>query len=87
MSLFKDMLKSGESLFINELALDYSFLPKLLPFRENEQHYLAQCIAPLLQGRIGKTLLIHGPPGVGNTAAARFVLKEVEEDDECVECV
>ncbi|RME78540.1 AAA family ATPase [Candidatus Woesearchaeota archaeon] len=87
MGLFKDMLGSGESVFLNELALDYSFLPKLLPFRESEQHYIAQCIAPLLQGRTGKNLLIHGAPGIGKTAAARMVLKELEEEYDEVECI
>ena len=85
MSLFKDMLKSDETLFKDEIALDYDFLPKLLPCREKEQFYLASCIKPLLQKRTGKNLLIHGPPGVGKTAAARFVLRELEnETDEVV---
>ena len=56
MGLFKDMLKSDESLFRDEIALDYDFLPKLLPYREKEQFYLANCIKPLLQKRNGKNL-------------------------------
>ena len=85
MGLFKDMLKSDETLFRDEIALDYDFLPKLLPYREKEQFYLASCIKPLLQKRTGKNLLIHGPPGVGKTAAARFVLRDLEnETDEVV---
>ena len=87
MGLFKDMLGSGESLFLNEIALDYTFLPKLLPFRESEQQYIAQCISPLLQGRSGKNLLVHGAPGIGKTAAAKHVLKELEEEYDDVECV
>lgn len=85
MSLFKNMLKSDETLFRDEIALDYDFLPKLLPYREQEQFYLANCIKPLLQKRNGKNLLIHGPPGIGKTAAARFVLRDLEnETDEVV---
>jgi len=76
------MLKNGESLFRDEVALDYDFLPKLLPYRENEQHYLANSIKPLLQKRNGKNLLIHGPPGVGKTAATRFVLRDLENETE-----
>jgi len=82
MSLFKDILKSDESLFRDEIALDYDFLPKLLPYRENEQFYLANCIKPLLQKRNGKNLLIHGLPGVGKTAATRFVLRDLENETE-----
>ena len=80
MSLFKNMLKDEESLFRDEVALDYDFLPKLLPYRENEQFYLANSIKPLFQKRNGKNLLIHGPPGIGKTAATRYVLRDLENE-------
>jgi archaeal cell division control protein 6 len=79
MGLFDDALSSGESLIRNEQALDYEFLPKLLPFRENEQHYLATCIKPLFTGRSGRNVLIHGVPGIGKTAATKAVLRELED--------
>jgi len=82
MALFKDMLGADESLFKNELALDYSFLPKLLPHRETQQKYVAACIKPLLMGKNGKNLFIFGAPGIGKTAALRAVLKELEEETE-----
>jgi cell division control protein 6 len=82
MTLFKDMLGSDESLFKNELALDYSFLPKLLPHRENQQKYLATCIKPLLMGKNGRNLFVYGAPGIGKTAALRFILNELEEETE-----
>ena len=76
------MLKSEESLFKNEYALDYEFLPKLLPYRESEQKYLAECIKPLFQGRNGRNLLIHGAPGIGKTAAMKFVFRDLEDETE-----
>jgi len=82
MTLFKDMLSSEESLFKNELALDYSFLPKLLPHREQQQKYIAACVKPLLMGKNGKNLFIYGAPGIGKTAALRFVINELEEETE-----
>ena len=39
MSIFDDMLKADESLFKDEVALDYSFIPKLIPYREKEQKH------------------------------------------------
>lgn len=78
-NLFDDMLKSGESLFKNIDALDFEFLPKLLPYRENQQQYVARCIKPLLLGRNGKNLFIHGAPGIGKTAAIRWVFRDLEE--------
>ncbi|MBW2978314.1 AAA family ATPase [Candidatus Woesearchaeota archaeon] len=82
MSIFKDMLKSEESLFKDEIALDYEFLPKLLPYREKEQFYLANCIKPLLTKRNGKNLFVHGAPGIGKTAATRHVLRDLENETE-----
>jgi cell division control protein 6 len=84
MGLFKDSLRGDQSLFINELALDYDFLPKLLPYRESQQHYLASCIKPLLAGRNGRNVFIHGVSGIGKTAAIRFVLRDLEEETDDV---
>lgn len=77
--MFSKILSAEESLFINEMALDHDYLPKELPHRENQQHYLASCIKLLLAGRMGKNLLITGSPGIGKTAAVRWVLREMEE--------
>jgi cell division control protein 6 len=79
MGLFDNALRDGESLFKNEDALDYEFVPKELPFRENQQHALAACIKPLLQGKNGRNVFVYGAPGIGKTAATRWVLKELEE--------
>ncbi len=84
MSLFKDMLKSDETLFKNEIALDFDFIPKLMPYREQQQRYTASCIAPLLQERNGKNLFIFGPPGIGKTAAIKWVFRDLEEETDDV---
>jgi len=80
MGIFNDTLRDNETLIKNHDALDYEFLPKEIPYRENEQHYLATCIKPLFQGRSGRNLLIFGPPGIGKTAAVRHVLRDMEEE-------
>lgn len=84
MSLFKDMLSDSESLFKDTVALDYDFIPKLIPYRENEQRYIANSIKPLFQQRNGKNILIHGQPGVGKTVAVRHLFKELEEETDDV---
>lgn len=84
MNLFDHMLSEDESLFVNPDALDYDYLPKLLPYRENQQSYLAECIKPLFQGRTGKNILITGKPGIGKTAAVRFVLRDLENETEAI---
>jgi cell division control protein 6 len=82
MALFKDILHSDQTLFKNDSALDTDFIPKILPFREKQQRYVASCIAPLLQGRTGKSLLIFGPPGIGKTASVKYMFRELEEESD-----
>ncbi|MBW2981029.1 AAA family ATPase [Candidatus Woesearchaeota archaeon] len=84
MGLFNDMLKSDETLFKNEVALDYEYLPKILPYREEQQRYIAACIKPLLMEKNGKNVFIFGAPGIGKTAATRFVLRDLEDESEGV---
>lgn len=82
MALFKDMLSSDQTLFKNELALDFSFQPKILKYRESQQRYIAECIKPLFQNRNGKNLFIYGVPGIGKTLACKHVIAEIEEETE-----
>lgn len=82
MGLFKDMLSSDETLFKNEMALDFEFIPKLLPYRENQQHHIATCIKPLFMDRNGRNLIIHGAPGIGKTAATKWVFRDLEDETE-----
>src|SRR3989338_1959394 len=84
MNLFKKVLASDESLFLDQMALDYDYLPKLLPHREKKQFYLASCIKPLMQKRTGKNIFITGQPGIGKTAAVRFVLRDLENETDNV---
>ncbi len=79
MGIFDNVLKGGETLFRDSVALDYDFIPKLVPYREKQQRYIANCISPLFSNRNGKNVLVHGPPGVGKTVAIKHVLKEIEE--------
>ncbi len=80
MSLFKDMLRSGETLFRDTVVLDYDFQPKILKYRENEQMRFATAMRPLLQGHNGRHLFVYGAPGIGKTTACKHVLRELEEE-------
>ena len=79
MNLFDGMLKDGESLFKNDVALSFDYQPKLLQYREKEQFQIASIIKPLFQKRSGKNMLVYGSPGIGKTVAIKHILNELEE--------
>ncbi len=80
MGVFKDMLGSGESLFRNDVALDYDYMPKVIKYRENEQKQIALCIKPLFAGRNARNAIVFGAPGVGKTLACKHLLEEIENE-------
>ena len=82
--LFKDILGSSESLFKekSDVPLDFSFIPKLVPYREMEQRAIAACIKPLFNENTGRHCFIYGQPGIGKTVACRHLLREIEEETE-----
>ncbi|MBI2147265.1 AAA family ATPase [Candidatus Woesearchaeota archaeon] len=82
MGLFKDVLGNQESVFRDHIPLDYDYIPKLVPYREQQQRQIAACIKPLLTKRNGRNVFVHGPPGVGKTVAVKHLLKELEEETE-----
>ena len=77
--MVKDFLYDNESIFLNDVALSYDFIPKEIPHRENEHHHIATCIKPLLDNRNGKNVFIFGSPGIGKTLAVKSVFRELEE--------
>jgi cell division control protein 6 len=87
MGIFDNALKDGETLFKNEDALDYEYIPQELPFRDGQKQALAACIQPLFNGRNGRNAFVFGAPGIGKTAAAKWVLKEIEETGDDVRAV
>jgi archaeal cell division control protein 6 len=82
MSLFNNVLKSDQTLFKDAVALDYDYLPKLLPFREKEQFQVANCIKPLFSNRNGRNIIVFGTPGIGKTAACKHILRDLEEQND-----
>ncbi|MEK6967925.1 MAG: AAA family ATPase [Nanoarchaeota archaeon] len=87
MSVFKDMLGAGESLFLNAVALDFDYHPKILLYREAEQRAIAAAIKPLFADRTGRNLFVHGPPGIGKTIACKHVLDELEEQTDEIQAL
>lgn len=80
MTLFKDILAHNETLFLDTMALDLEYVPKIVPYRENQQKYIAECIKPLFNNRGGRNLFIFGSSGIGKTVALKHVLNELNQE-------
>lgn len=86
MGLFENMLSGGEGLFLNEMALDFDYIPKIFKYRENQQKYIAECIKPLFNNRDGRNLFVFGSQGIGKSACIKVVLKELQEKSD-INCI
>lgn len=80
MGVFDKILKNNESVFADDVALDYDYVPKLMPYREKEQFKIASAIKPLFAERNGKNVFVVGKPGIGKTLAIKHILNELEEE-------
>src|SRR5687767_7479270 len=61
----------GPTVFKDEKALGFDYLPERLPQREEAMQQLSRVYRGLLQGGSAQHVLITGPVGTGKTALAR----------------
>jgi archaeal cell division control protein 6 len=78
--LFKKILKEEESLFKDQLVLDYEYMPPDVKGREKEKEFIAICLKPLFFNKTGKNIFIYGLPGIGKTVSCRHVLQELKKE-------
>ncbi|MBS3056542.1 MAG: AAA family ATPase [Candidatus Aenigmarchaeota archaeon] len=76
-----------DSIIINPGILEDTYLPRLVPYREEQQKYLAECVNPLLSGIYGKNVLMHGSSGIGKTACIRFLFRQLQEESDNVRTI
>jgi len=85
MSVFSDI---GESrIFKDEQVLQSEYLPDILPHREQQIQELANNLLPASKGHNPQNTFLFGPPGIGKTAATRFVFREFEDFSERVKTI
>ena len=67
------------SVFKREEVLYPEYLPFNLPHREGQIKLISENLSLLLKNSKPMNIFIYGPPGVGKTAVAKFVLREFEK--------
>lgn len=78
MTIFDNFLQHNETIFKEQLVLDYDYLPHIIKFRENQQQQIANIIKPLFSSKMSSNILITGSPGIGKTVCCRHILREME---------
>jgi cell division control protein 6 len=73
------MAEGGDGVFTREAHLAPDFVPPSLPGREAHLRELASLLQPAARGQKPASAFLHGPPGTGKTATARYVLRQLEE--------
>lgn len=77
-TIFDDLLKS-KTLFKNKDALRSTYVPDILPHRNEEIRNIALEIAPAFNGTIPSNILIYGKTGTGKTAVVKHIGQEIEK--------
>jgi cell division control protein 6 len=67
------------SVFKREEVLYAEYLPLNLPHREGQIKLISENLSLLLKNNKPMNIFIYGPPGVGKTAVAKFILREFEQ--------
>jgi cell division control protein 6 len=67
------------SVFKREEVLYPEYLPLNLPHREGQIRLISENLSLLLKNGKPMNIFIYGPPGVGKTAVAKFILREFEQ--------
>lgn len=74
--IFGKLLKT-EGLFVNREAMRPSYMPEVLPHRDEEVNTLASVLVPALRGETPSNVFIYGKTGTGKTAVTKYIGKEL----------
>ena len=70
-------MRSYATVFRNENALMYDYIPENFPFREGQIELIANIIKGIEKGKY-KNMLLYGPHGTGKTGITKFFFRELK---------
>ncbi|NYZ76738.1 AAA family ATPase [Candidatus Micrarchaeota archaeon] len=80
MSSFDELLPK-HTIFKNTSILSPHYIPKTLPFREEQIEEIKKLLSPALRDQKPKNLIIYGKTGTGKTCSVRKVMEEFERTE------
>lgn len=73
-----DAVESGKSIIKNREILHFTYIPKTIQYRKNEQEEIAQALGPILKQTTPSNLLVYGEPGTGKTLVIKTILNKIQ---------
>lgn len=67
-------------IFDNEIPLRDGYEPDSLQAREDELEKYRRALMPIIRGAPPKNIFLYGEPGVGKTAASKYILNHLQKD-------
>lgn len=75
-NFFENFLKR-EPLFVNKRALQSSYTPKTIPYRDEQITQMAGILAPALRMEKPSNLFVYGKTGTGKTLSVKHVVEKI----------
>ncbi|WP_016939437.1 AAA family ATPase [Nitrosopumilus sp. SJ] len=74
-----DAAESGKSIIKNREILHFTYIPKTIQHRNDEQEQVTQSLLPILKQSRPSNLLVYGKPGTGKTLVVKKIISKIQE--------
>ena len=77
--IFNKFISEKNKIFLNRDALRHTYVPDLLPHREEQSKMIAQILGPALRKETPSNIFCYGKTGTGKTIVVKYVLNYLKE--------